>query len=91
MAEISREAIGGLRMILSTRQFRAILGRTVHFYFNSNVIWAFLPLIVQYRLHLKAENYGLLIAVFGFGAVVGGLFFAAPVIGLPTTSSSTSP
>jgi MFS family permease len=77
LAETYREAIGGLRTILSTRQFRAILGRTMHFYFNCNVIWAFLPLVARYRLRLGPEGYGLLYTAFGVGAVVGGLFFAA--------------
>jgi MFS family permease len=76
-AEIYRTALHGLRKILSTRRFVSILGRTAHFYFNCNVIWAFLPLVARNRLHLEAQAYGLLYTCFGVGAVAGGLFFAA--------------
>jgi predicted MFS family arabinose efflux permease len=77
LAEISREALRGLRGILSTRQFLSILGRTAHFYFNCNVMWAFLPLVVRDRLHLEPQAFGLLYTSFGIGAVSGGLLYAA--------------
>jgi MFS family permease len=65
----------GLRYVRYAPPLRAVLVRTVVFVFGGSALWAVLPLIARDRLGLGASGFGLLLACFGMGAVIGGAFF----------------
>jgi hypothetical protein len=50
---------------------RVILARAGLFIVFASAIWALLPLIAQWTLHLGAGGYGLLLGTVGIGAVAG--------------------
>ncbi len=62
----------GLRYVRYAPPLRAVLVRTVAFVFGASAMWAVLPLIARYQLGLGAAGFGLLLAWFGIGAVIGG-------------------
>jgi len=55
---------------------RAVLVRTVAFVIGASAMWAVLPLIARWQLGLGAAGFGLLLAWFGLGAVIGGAMFS---------------
>src|SRR3984957_16597185 len=62
----------GVRYVRYAPALRAVLVRTVAFVVGASAMWAVLPLIARWRLDLRATGFGLLLAWFGFGAVIGG-------------------
>jgi MFS family permease len=62
----------GLRYVRYAPPLRAVLVRTVAFVFGASAMWAVLPLIARWQLGLDAAGFGLLLAWFGIGAVIGG-------------------
>ena len=62
----------GMRYVRYAPALRAVLMRTVAFVFGASAMWAVLPLIARWRLGLDAAGFGLLLAWFGIGAVIGG-------------------
>ena len=62
----------GIRYVRYAPALRAVLVRTVAFVFGASAMWAVLPLIARYELGLGAAGFGLLLAWFGIGAVIGG-------------------
>jgi MFS family permease len=62
----------GLRYVRYAPPLRAVLVRTVAFVFGASAMWAVLPLIARVQLGLGAAGFGLLLAWFGLGAVIGG-------------------
>jgi MFS family permease len=62
----------GLRYVRYAPPLRAVLVRTVAFVFGASAMWAVVPLIARVQLHLGAAGFGLLLAWFGIGAVLGG-------------------
>lgn len=62
----------GLRYVRYAPPLRAVLVRTVAFVFGASAMWAVLPLIARWQLGLGAAGFGLLLAWFGIGAVIGG-------------------
>ncbi len=67
----------GLRYVRYAPPLRAVLVRTVAFVFGGSALWAMLPLIARDRLGLGAAGFGLLLACFGVGAVLGGALLRA--------------
>jgi predicted MFS family arabinose efflux permease len=66
----------GLRYVRYAPPLRAVLVRTVAFVFGASAMWAVLPLIARWQLGLGAGGFGLLLAWFGIGAVLGGAVLA---------------
>ncbi len=66
----------GLRYVRYAPALRAVLVRTVAFVFGASAMWAVLPLIARWQLGLDAAGFGLLLAWFGIGAVIGGAMLA---------------
>ena len=66
----------GLRYVRYAPALRAVLVRTVAFVFGASAMWAVLPLIARWQLGLGAAGFGLLLAWFGLGAVIGGVMLA---------------
>jgi MFS family permease len=64
----------GLRYVRYAPALRATLVRTAAFAFGGSAMWAVLPLVARFELALDASGYGLLLAFFGTGAIVGGAF-----------------
>jgi MFS family permease len=62
----------GLRYVRYAPALRSVLVRTVAFVFGASAMWAVLPLVARDQLHLGAAGFGLLLAWFGIGAVIGG-------------------
>jgi MFS family permease len=62
----------GVRYVRYAPALRAVLVRTVAFVVGASAMWAVLPLIARWRLDLRATGFGLLLAWFGVGAVIGG-------------------
>ena len=66
----------GLRYVRYAPALRAVLVRTVAFVFGASAMWAVLPLFARWQLGLGAAGFGLLLAWFGLGAVIGGAMLA---------------
>jgi MFS family permease len=62
----------GLRYVRHAPALRATLVRTAAFTLGGSAVWAVLPLVARFELKLQASGYGLLLACFGAGAIVGG-------------------
>ena len=62
----------GLRYVRHAGALRATLIRTAAFTFGGSAVWAVLPLVARFELKLQASGYGLLLACFGTGAILGG-------------------
>ena len=62
----------GIRYVRYAPALRAVLVRTVAFTIGASAMWAVLPLIARWQLGLGAAGFGLLLAWFGVGAVIGG-------------------
>jgi MFS family permease len=62
----------GVRYVRYAPALRAVLVRTVAFVVGASAMWAVLPLIARWQLGLLATGFGLLLAWFGVGAVIGG-------------------
>ncbi len=62
----------GLRYVRYAPALRAVLVRSVAFVFGASAMWAILPLVARDQLRLDAAGFGLLLAWFGLGAVIGG-------------------
>jgi len=66
--------VAGIRYARYAPPLAAVLVRTGVFIVCASAFWALLPLIARRELGLDALGYGLLLACFGFGAVVGAAF-----------------
>ncbi len=62
----------GLRYVRYAPALRATLVRTAAFTIGGSAVWAVLPLVARFELGLQASGYGLLLAFFGIGAMLGG-------------------
>lgn len=62
----------GLRYVRHAPALRATLVRTAAFTLGGSAVWAVLPLVARFELRLQASGYGLLLACFGTGAILGG-------------------
>jgi MFS family permease len=62
----------GLRYVRYAPPLQAVLVRTLAFIFGASAMWAVLPVFARWQLGLGAAGFGLLLAWFGLGAVIGG-------------------
>jgi MFS family permease len=62
----------GVRYTRHAPALYAVLARTAAFIFGASAIWAVLPILARFSLHLDAAGYGGLLAFFGAGAMVAG-------------------
>ncbi|WP_307849135.1 MFS transporter [Micromonospora sp. U56] len=63
----------GGRYVRHSPIVRRLLRRALVFLVPGSALWALLPLVATRRLGLDSSGYGLLLAVLGVGAVLGGL------------------
>jgi MFS family permease len=63
----------GLRYARHSPAMRALLVRNLGFSVCASALWALLPLVARDSLALGAGGYGVLLASFGIGAVIGAL------------------
>jgi MFS family permease len=61
----------GIRYVRNAPVLHAVLLRSSLFIMFGTAFWALLPLLVRYNLKLGPAGYGMLLGVFGFGAVAG--------------------
>jgi len=61
----------GVQHVRHSPLMRCVLVRAGTFVFGSSCLWALLPLLVKDYLHRGPRSYGVLIALFGAGAVLG--------------------
>ncbi len=63
----------GLRYVSVVPPVRAILWRSLLFFFPASALWALLPSIAAGRLHFDAMGYGGLLGALGVGAVLAAM------------------
>jgi MFS family permease len=63
----------GIRYVRHTPQMISVLVRVGLFLFAGSALWALLPLVARHRLGLSAGGFGLVVTVFGVGAVSGAV------------------
>ena len=63
----------GLRYARHSKPLRALVIRNFSFSFCASALWALMPLVARDQLKLGAGGYGMLMASFGAGAIVGAL------------------
>jgi MFS family permease/quinol monooxygenase YgiN len=63
----------GLRHVRHSPPLRTALLRSTSFLLSSSALWAMLPLICQKEYRYDSRGYGLMIACFGLGAVLGAI------------------
>jgi MFS family permease len=63
----------GLRYARHSPPLRALILRNVSFSFCASALWALLPVIARDEFKLGAGGYGMLLGVFGAGAVAGAV------------------
>ncbi|MCU0574435.1 MAG: MFS transporter [Syntrophobacteraceae bacterium] len=63
----------GIRFAMESSALRAIFIRSAAFIVCGSALMALLPLIARQRLMVDSEGYGLLVGVFGLGAVAGAV------------------
>lgn len=63
----------GLRYVTLSPNLMRVMSRGFVFGFAAVSIMALLPIITRDILHAEAKTYGVLLGVFGFGAILGGL------------------
>jgi len=62
----------GVRYVRNSPALRAVLVQTAAFILGASVLWAVLPVLARWQMHLDAAGYGVLLGFFGGGAVIGG-------------------
>lgn len=65
----------GLQYVANSPYFRTVVVRSSVFVFNGNALFGLLPLICRKQFSLSGEGYGLAVALYGLGAVMGSLLF----------------
>ena len=63
----------GIRYARYAPALDAVLVRTAAFIFGASAVWAVLPILARWQLHLGAGGYGGLLGCFGTGAMVAGM------------------
>ena len=63
----------GLRYARHSPPMRAVISRSLSFSICASGLWALLPVVARDQLGLGAGGFGMLLASFGIGAVVGSL------------------
>lgn len=63
----------GVRYVRQSPPLKLVLMRTAIFFPFASALWALLPLIARTELNRDASGYGILLSVFGIGAVLGWL------------------
>ncbi|MBC2667752.1 MFS transporter [Novosphingobium piscinae] len=71
---IDRAVIGGVRYSLHSPQIRIVIVRAFIAVLGSSAVTALTPLIAKDLLGGNAATYGLLLGIFGVGAVIGASF-----------------
>jgi MFS family permease len=67
----------GVRYARHAAGLRAVLARALAFTFFASALWALLPALVRHQLGAGPQDYGLLLAAIGGGAVAGAAAYPA--------------
>jgi len=70
---LSRAIVSGVRYISNSPSIKIVLARAMVTGLISGAIIALMPLVVRELLHAGAQTYGMLLGVFGLGAIIGAL------------------
>ncbi|MGO9452042.1 MAG: MFS transporter [Candidatus Binataceae bacterium] len=62
----------GIRYVRNSPALRAVLVQSAGFVLGASALWAVLPVLARWQMHLDAAGYGILLGFFGGGAVIGG-------------------
>jgi MFS family permease len=65
--------VSGLRYTRHSPPIKALISRNLNFSVCASALWALLPVVARDQLGLGADGFGVLLASFGIGAVVGAL------------------
>jgi MFS family permease len=61
----------GLRYVRHSQILRAVVVRTALYMLPASVMWSLLPLLARTQLHANSMQYGLIVAAFGIGTLLG--------------------
>lgn len=70
---LSRAIVSGVRYITNSPSIKIVISRALVTGSLSGAIVALMPLVVRDLLHGGAQTYGIMLGVFGLGAVIGAL------------------
>jgi MFS family permease len=84
---LGEAVLSGVRYVTHSPPIRAVITRTAITGLAGGVVLALLPLVARQTLHGDARVYGLMLGMFGIGAVLGALGFSAGR-GHPNTESA---
>jgi MFS family permease len=73
----------GARYVRHAPEIQALLLRVTLFTIGASAYWSLLPLVAARRLGVGSSGYGLLLALFGLGAVAGAAVLPKVQAGLP--------
>ena len=73
---VARATISGIRFILHSSAMRAVILRTAAYCVAGSSIVGLMPLISKDMLGGDALTYGIMLAIFGVGAVIGAIYLA---------------
>ncbi len=79
----------GLRYVRHSLPLRALIIRNLAFSGCASALWALLPLVARDQLRLGAGGFGMLVAFFGAGAVVGALWIPRHLRRMPLNTVVT--
>ena len=79
----------GLRYVRHSLPLRALIIRNLAFSGCASALWALLPLVARDQLRLGAGGFGMLVAFFGAGAVVGALWIPRHLQRMPLNTVVT--
>ncbi|WP_082190701.1 MFS transporter [Bradyrhizobium pachyrhizi] len=71
--QLGRAIVSGVRYITSSPSIKIVLTRSMLMGLVSGSLLALMPLVARDLLHGGAQTYGIMLGVFGFGAVLGAL------------------
>ncbi|HLZ01452.1 MAG TPA: MFS transporter [Bradyrhizobium sp.] len=71
--KLNRAIVSGVRYITNSPPIKIVLARAMLTGIISGAIIALMPLVVRDLLHGGAQTYGMLLGVFGLGAIIGAL------------------
>lgn len=71
-----KNSLSGFKHIFADQHFKAILIRTLLFFFCASIVWSFAPIIAKFQLGKGVQSYANLVMCLGIGAIAGGFCLA---------------
>lgn len=69
----------GVRHVRHSPWLRTVLVRTPLFLLSTSALWALLPVLCHHVYNYGPKQYGFILAIFGFGAVIGAVKILPPL------------